>query len=146
MTTSIISTTDTTTDTPADTGARAERMLRRVLTANAVTSGLAGAVALAFGPTVDELLGTGHPGWVRLVGLALVVFAVDVALIARASRPVLRRLAPIVSAADAAWVAFTLVSIVAGWYSTGGAVAMGVVGLGVIVFAVEQVLLARRLG
>jgi hypothetical protein len=123
-----------------------DRMLRSVLATNATTSFLGGLVALVAGPWLDEvLLGTGHPGWVRLVGGGLVLFAAGVAAVARSSTDTLPRAAQAVSVADAAWVAFTLVTIVAGWYSTSGAVAMAVVAVMVAVFGVEQAVLGRRL-
>jgi hypothetical protein len=129
----------------ASTSTTAERQLRLVLRLNAGTSAAAGLVALVFGGALDELLGTGHPGWVRLVGAGLVLFAIDVVLVAGSRPAQLRRLAPIVSVADAGWVAFTVASIVAGWYSAPGAVLMAAVGLMVAGFGIEQFVLARRL-
>ncbi|MBA2282541.1 MAG: hypothetical protein H0W25_15120, partial [Acidimicrobiia bacterium] len=58
--------------------------LRAVLAANALTS-LAAGVAAAVAPAwAADRLGVDVDGWVRAVGVFLIVFAVDVALVARA--------------------------------------------------------------
>jgi hypothetical protein len=122
-----------------------ERWLRLVLRSNALTSGLGGLVAVATPGRLDELLGTGRPGWVRLVGAGLVAFAGVVALVSRASSPVLVRAAPLISVADASWVVGTILTIVASWYSTAGAVLMASVAAMVTGFSIAQAVLAKRL-
>lgn len=123
-----------------------ERKLRVVLAANAGTSALGGLVATVAGSWLDDgLLETGHSGLVRLVGAGLVVFGIAVALVCRTATEGLPARARLVSGADAGWVAFTIVTICAGWYSFTGAAVMAVVGAVVAVFGVAQVLLARRL-
>lgn len=125
---------------------RDDRMLRAVLATNATTSALGGLVAAVAGTWLDdELLGTGHPGWVRLAGAGLIVFGIAVALVSRSATGALPDRARLVSVADAGWVVFTIVTILAGWYSTTGAVLMAVVAAMVTVFGVEQLLFARRL-
>ncbi len=116
-----------------------------MLRSNALTSGLGGLVAFAAPARLDELLGTGHPGWVRLVGAGLAAFAGVVAWVSRASRPVLVRIAPLISVADAAWVVGTILTIAAGWYSNGGAVLMASVAAMVAGFSIAQATLSRRL-
>ena len=122
-----------------------ERRLRLVLRSNALTSGLGGLVAVAAPGWLDELLGTGHPGWVRLVGAGLVAFAGVVALVSRASTPLLVRFAPMISVADALWAAGTILTIAAGWYSNGGAVLMALVAAMVTGFSIAQATLSKRL-
>lgn len=125
---------------------RDERMLRSVLATNATTSALGGVVAAVAATWLDDtVLDTGHPGWVRVVGAGLVVFGAVVALVSRTAAEVLPGRARLVGVADAGWVAFTLVTILAGWYSITGAKAMAAVGAMVAVFGLEQVFLARRL-
>lgn len=121
-----------------------ERRLRLVLRSNALTSGLGGLVAVAAPRWLDELLGTGHPGWVRLVGAGLVAFAGVVVWVSRASSPVLVRLAPLISVADAFWVVGTILTIAAGWYSSAGAVLMASVAAMVTGFSIAQAKLAKR--
>jgi hypothetical protein len=148
----------TTTDDPTDdptartarttgdpTARTAEPRLRTVLLTNATTSGAGGLAALIAGGPVDSLLGTDATGWVRVAGAGLVVFAVFVALVARASTATLRRETPVISLGDAAWVVGSAVTIALGWYSTGGAVVMAAVGAMVGGFGITQVVLARRL-
>ena len=122
-----------------------ERRLRLVLRSNALTSGLGGLVAVAAPGWLDELLGTGHPGWVRLVGAGLAAVAGVVALVGRASRPVLVRVAPLISVADASWVVGTILTIAAGWYSNSGAIVMASVAAMVTGFSIAQATLSRRL-
>lgn len=125
--------------------ATADSRLRLVLNANATTSGLGGLAAVVLGGPVDELLGTGSVGWVRLVGAGLVMFAAFVAWTARAPRARLIRDTPSISAGDAAWVLGTVVTAALGWYSTTGVVAMGLVAAMVATFGIMQALLVRRL-
>ena len=122
-----------------------ERRLRLVLRSNALTSGLGGLVAVAAPGWLDELLGTGHPGWVRLVGAGLAAFAGVVALVSRTASPVLGRVAPLISVADASWVVGTILTIAAGWYSNTGAVLMASVAAMVAGFSIAQANLSRRL-
>lgn len=121
------------------------QQLRNVLRANAFTSTIGGLVCLAAGGWTSTQLGTGHAGLVRLVGVGLIVFGVDVAVVAGSRVSRLHRWAPIVSAADALWVVATLATIAAGWYSAFGAAVVCLVGLMVGSFGVAQLLGWRRL-
>ena len=117
----------------------AAQRLRNALRLNAFTSTLGGFVCVMAGGWTSAILGTGHAGLVRLVGLGLVVFAADVAAVGGSRMSRLSRWSPVVSVADAVWVAATVATIAAGWYSTVGvfivaAVAMMVGGFGVAQF------------
>ncbi len=118
--------------------------LRSVLRANALTSAVGGLVAAAVPGTLDRLLGTGHPGWVRITGVGLVAFAGAVLAVARSRPERRRRDALAVSAADATWVVASFATIMAGWFSTGGAVAVALVAAMVATFGATQLVLARR--
>jgi hypothetical protein len=134
--------------TTAGTTARcttAEGRLRAVLAANAVTSAAAGAVALAAGGWVADLMDVSTVGLVRLVGAALLVFAADVLLVARAAPVRLRTGAALVSAADATWVAATVALIAAGAFGGTGVAVAAVMGLGVAGFCALQLLFRSRL-
>lgn len=93
-------------------------------------------MVLAIAPNaLDDLLGTGYPGWVRVVGLALLPFALSVAWLSTVEQQRLRLFTPAVVAGDLGWVAASIATIVFGWYSAGGAVAVGVMALVVDVYA-----------
>jgi hypothetical protein len=117
--------------------------LRFVLTANATTSGLAGLTALVAGERVDEWLETAHSGWVRLIGAGLVAFALAVIALSRSNEQDLRRWVPAVSLADIVWVAASVASIIAGWYSSSGAALIGIIAVIVGTFAITQMRLLR---
>ena len=110
--------------------------LRVVLRSNASTSGLGGLTALVAAERVDRWLGSGHPGWVRLVGAGLVAFACAIVALSRLREETVRRWTPAVSVADMGWVAASAVTIFAGWYSDGGAIIIAIVAAAVATFAV----------
>lgn len=128
-----------------DTEAPAAR-LRAVLALNATTSLAAGAVAALAPRWVADTAGLGSTGWTRAVGVALVVFAVDVALVARYSRASLRAAALAISAVDIAWVVATVVVVAAADLNTAGVVLAAVMAIGVADFAALQLWFRRRLG
>ena len=117
--------------------------LRVVLTANATTSGLAGLTALVAGERVDNWLDTGHSGWVRIIGAGLVAFALAVIALSHSNEQNLRRWVPAVSMADGGWVAASVATIIAGWYSSSGAVTIGILAAIVGTFAITQMRLLR---
>src|SRR5687768_13706482 len=80
--------------------------LRDVLHVNALVSGASGIFATVANEWLGELMGV-TPAVTRLVGVGLVLFAVDVALSARASRDRLVVFTRAIGAADAAWVLAT---------------------------------------
>lgn len=116
--------------------------LRMVLGANAATSSMAGLVAAIAPAAVNDLIGFGGDSSnlvTRLVGIGLVVFAIDVALAAtRSTDRTVGRNAQLVSAADIAWVVATAVVIAIGGLSATGNVIAAVMGLGVASFAFLQ--------
>lgn len=112
--------------------------LRALLRIDAVLCGATGLLAAAAPAAVADVLGPDVPtAAVRWVGVALVVWAVDAALLARGSRRVLRRAALAAGAANLAWEAATLVLVALGAFSVVGAglalaVAAVVGGLGLL--------------
>jgi hypothetical protein len=133
------------TDAATTAATTAERQLRAVLALNAATSAAAGLVALVAGGWVADLLDVSTVGIVRLVGAALVVFALDVALVARATPARLRRGAALVSAADAAWVVATVVLVAAGAFGGAGVAVAAVMGVGVADFGALQLWFRHRM-
>lgn len=120
--------------------------LRVVLGLNAATSLTAGIVAAFAGPWVADTMGLGSVAWTRIVGVALIVFAVDVALVARYSRATLRSATLAISAVDIAWVAATIVVVSAASLTTTGWIIAAVMAVGVADFAAVQLWFRRQLG
>lgn len=123
----------------------AESTLRLVLRANALTSALGGVAMATASTAIDELLGTGHPGWVRVVGLALLPFAAFVAWLTTADRRQLSLHTPGIIVGDAGWVAASTATILLGWYSASGVIAVSVMAAAVGTFGTLQYVLLRRL-
>lgn len=123
---------------PTSASSSAESRLRIVLRANAVNSVAFGILLATIPDTVDRLLDTGHPGWLRVVGLGLVAFAAGCAWLSATSLATLRRLTPHVIAGDIAWVVASVVTVLLGWYSGGGVVAVLTLAAVVDAFAVLQ--------
>ena len=97
--------------------------LRALLRLDAALCAATGALTVAAAPAVADALGPDVPTTaVRVVGVALLVWAVDVALLARASGRLLRRGAAAVGAVNLAWEVATVVLVLAGAFSLGGAV------------------------
>ena len=120
-------------------------LLRIVLRTNATTSGLGGFVAAVAPGPLDEVLGTGQQGLVRLVGISLMLFAAVVAVTSQRKEEQMRRIVPAISAGDGSWVVGSVLAIAVGWFSTGGALVIGLVALMVGAFGIAQALLVRRL-
>jgi hypothetical protein len=143
-----IGTTSITRSTPADADVTSKggcaRRLRQTLRVNALTSGIGGLVAAIAADRVATALGTDSPGWVRAVGIALVLFGVDVAAASMLSDRRLASITPWISAVDIVWVAATVVAIVLGWFSVSGALVVAGVGAVVAVFGVRQLVLSHR--
>lgn len=151
MTSSTITNRTTTTGTAEEAGAAArhastpEGRLRAVLSVNAATSFATGAVGLAAAGWWSERLGVGSTTWTRVVSAGLILFAVDVLVVARARRRRLRVGAVAVSAADIVWVAATVVVIAAGALNGVGVALATVVGLVVADFALLQLWFRSRM-
>lgn len=122
-----------------------EPKLRRVLRANAANCVVSGvALAVAAGP-IDDVLDTGYPAWIRVVGVALLPFAVVCWWAAAGSLERMRRATPFIVAGDVTWVAASVVTVLLGWYSGGGLVAVLAMAAVIDVFAVLQFVAWRRL-
>lgn len=135
------------TSSPTDTTDKhhCEAKLRRVLRLNAINCIVSGtAMAVAAGP-IDELLDTGHPGWIRIVGLGLLPFAALCLWAAAGPVERLRKETPSIIAGDVAWVVASIVTVLLGWYSGGGIVAVLAMAVVVDTFAVLQFVGWRRL-
>jgi hypothetical protein len=127
-------------------GPVATQRLRNVLRLNAATSLLGGIAAVAVPFTLDRLLGTGQTGWIRIVGLGLAIYAVDLLILAGGRVRTLHRWVPLVVGADAAWVAATGFGVAAGWFSPPGTAAMVATAGAVGTFAVLQSRHHRAMG
>ena len=123
-----------------------EVRLRTVLRLNAAVTGVCAAALTIFARPLDDLLGTGRPGAVRITGVALLVFALDVLLIARARRVLLLRGGWCIAAADIAWVVASVVTVAVGWYGAAGNVL--VVGAAAVVaaLATTEVVALKKVG
>lgn len=109
---------------------------------NASTSLVAGLAAVIARGEVAGLLGLDGEGAelaILLVGIGLVVFAVDVAFTGlRAADRALARDAGLIAVADIAWVLATVVVLATVDLSQTGQLIAAVMGLGVAVFAALQ--------
>ena len=106
--------------------------LRTLLHIDAVACAAAGLVAAVAADPVADLLGTERVGIVRGVGVFLVVYAIDLLLLARVRRDTLLRTGTAATAVgDALWVAATLGLVVAGAFDPAGVAA--VLALGAVV-------------
>ncbi len=85
------------------------KRLRTVLGLNATTSAVGGLIAAIGAGWVSDSLGIDHVAITRLVGIGLVLFAVDVWYLSTRPQPKLVAETLLVSAADAIWVAATIV-------------------------------------
>ncbi len=121
------------------------RMLRMALRVNAGNSALCGIALLAGATTFADWLGTGHPGWIRLVGLGLLPFAAWVAWISIGDAARLRRETPAVIGGDIAWVVASVVTLVLGWYDGAGIALVIAMAVVVEAFATAQFIGWRRL-
>ena len=79
----------------------------------------------------------------RVIGAGLVAFALAVIALSRSNEQGLRRWVPAVSLADSGWVAASVATIIAGWYSRSGAALIGVIAAIVGTFAIAQMRLLR---
>lgn len=113
----------TVTAAPATTTATAEARLRTLLRVDAAVCAVTGLVAAAAAPAVADLLGPDvGTTVVRVVGIALVVWALDAVLLARTSGRLLRGTVTAAAWGNAAWEVATVVLVVLGAFSVTGAV------------------------
>ena len=114
------------------------RRLRMVLMTNAATSFAGGALGLAAAPWLSEELGFDHVALTRIISIGLMVFALDVALLARSRAERTVQWSAAVSIGDFTWVAATIALIAAGTLTTAGVVVALALGLGVLDFGLLQ--------
>jgi len=112
-------------------GAARTRRLRTLLQADAAYCGVFGAGAALAAPAAADLLGPDvSTTVVRIVGIILVVWALDAALLSRTSGRLLTHTATAAAAGNIAWEVATIVLIAMGAFSTGGAVlALGIAAI-----------------
>lgn len=115
-----------------------DRHLRFVLRLNAVNSVVCGLLLVCFPEPFADLLGSGHPGWVRLVGVGLLAFAAVLTWIAAGDRDRLRVQTPAVIAGDLGWVVVSVVALGLGWFSGAGVALVIAMALVVDTFALLQ--------
>ncbi|MGI9599438.1 MAG: hypothetical protein ACR2QK_24960 [Acidimicrobiales bacterium] len=133
--------TDIETGGTADPGAT----LRRFLRANGGFSLITGAVAALDAGPIGDFIGVDQTWLIRAIGVGLIGFAAMLFVLARQPDRLIKRVAPLISEADLAWVLATVVIIAFGLLSTEGAVLMGAVAVPVLVFAIGQWRSARRI-
>lgn len=112
--------------------------LRKLLRLNAAFSATTGIVGLAAPGRVARTLGVDATWVIRALGVGLVLYAVDLLVVATLRH---RRLVPLgraASAADAAWVAGTGVVVATGAVSTGGALVLVLLAIPVGALAAMQ--------
>lgn len=132
-------------DTAHDERRDCPHVLRGVLRANALNSIVFGALLATIPNRIDRVLGTGHPGWIRVVGLGLIPFGAMCAWSAAASPATRRRITPQIVVADVVWVVASVVTVLLGWYSGRGIVAVLAMAAIVGLFALLQWHAWRRL-
>lgn len=115
-----------------------------MLAANATTSFMCGAAGLVAAEHWSDTLGIDSTTWIRIVAAGLVLFAIDVALVAARAKGRLATAALAVSIGDLAWVAATGVALATVDFTTTGAVLAVVVAVGVLDFALLQLWFRRR--
>ena len=123
--------------------ATAATRLRTVLRADAVVTGAVGAVALLAAPSLSDLFGT--PTVLRLVGAALLVAAVDIAVLARLDGRRLALVGTVVGELALAWVAATAVVIALGLAEPAGVALLAAVALATAAFGVTELRLVKQL-
>ncbi len=121
--------------------------LRRVLSGNAITSGLFGLLLLVDSGLIARFLGFDSPLALLVVGLVAVTYAALLAF--NLSRPSLRRGFVLLTViGDSAWVLLSVLLLVAGWVplSLSAKWAIGLAAALVDVFATLQFLEWRKMG
>lgn len=122
-----------------------ERLLRKALQVNAVSSASTGLFALVFAGLTSELIGVDQRWLIRLVGAGLVAFAISVVAASRADRTKLAPASLVISLNDFGWVVLTAVVAVVGWLSDRGVVIMGAIAVMVLGFGLVQLFASRRM-
>ena len=115
-----------------------------VLMTNAATSFAGGALGLAAAPWLSEQLGFDHVALTRIISIGLMLFALNVAWLARSRAERTVRWSAAVSIGDFTWVAATVALIAAGSLTTAGVVVAMVLALGVLDFGLLQLWFRSR--
>ena len=132
----------TTYATPALPTTSRQRTLLRVDAAVCALLGLPAAVAPG---AVADLLGTdASTTLLRVIGIALVLYAADLAVVSRLAERWQRPAVRAAGIGSLAWTAATVALVALGAFSTTGAVLALVVGVGVAELGVLQLRAARR--
>ena len=118
--------------------------LQFVLRANAAFSAVGGLLAFVAASFVSDTAGIDHVILTRLVGLGLLVFAIDVFVTSRQSGARLRQGALLISIADITWVIASLAVIVTVDLTTIGVVVGLIQATAVLDFGVTQHWLRSR--
>ena len=122
------------------------RFLRRVLYADALTSGVSGVALVAAPALVARAIGLAS-GAVTVAGVGLLLLAYALWLVTNARRPLPRREEALAAIAlNLAWVAGTGVVVAAGWLSRPGSWAVLAVADVVLAFAVLEIIGIRKMG
>ena len=98
--------------------------LRTLLTIDGAMCLASGAVAVVGAGPIADLLGVESSGAVRAVGLFLLVYGLDLLLLARWRGTLAERGAAATAVGDALWVASTIVLVASGAFSGGGVLVM----------------------
>lgn len=132
----------TTLATPSTETTARQRTLLRVDAAVCALLGLPAALAPA---AVADLLGTdASTTLIRVVGIALVLYALDLAVVSRLADRWQRPVTLAAGVGSLAWTAATVAAVALGAFSTSVAVVALVVGVGVAELGVLQLRAARR--
>lgn len=119
-------------------------LLRLSLMSNATFSGVSGAALIAAAVPLSELLGSGPPVILTIVGGSLLVFAIG--LLAMARQPAIdHRLAWLAVGLDLAWVLMSGALLLAGVFTLTGSWIVAIVADIVLLFAILQTLGLRRM-
>lgn len=133
--------TTTTAHAPVTTDTSRPRRLLRVDAALCAATGLVAAVAA---PAVSELLGPDVPTrLVRVVGLALVLYALDLAVVSRGADRWQQPAVLVAGIGSIAWEVATIVLVLLGAFSVPGAVVALALAAAVGLLGVLQVRAAR---
>ncbi len=112
--------------------------LRLLLRLNALNSFVCGLVLLVGAERFADWLGTGHPGWIRVVGAGLLPFAALLVWTAAGDVERLRSETPMIVAGDVGWVIASVITLALGWFSGAGVALVIAMALVVDAFALLQ--------
>ena len=124
---------------------RAESRLRTLLRLNSAFSTVTGAIGLVAAAPVADFLDVDQVWIVRALGAGLAAFAAIVFHVSRTPTAGLTRGSLVISVNDLGWVAGTIAVIAFGLLSTGGAIAMGLIGVVVLELGLFQMRARTRL-